>query len=202
MRRPCPPIRAGAPAPRIKPRRAGRSGTSPEPLGGIAGPTRHMSNDYKKSVPFPQTHGRSGPLRSIETKNVCQSAPACGPRFQFAQAARPCFCVGPPQTLRPRGPRSCPSYAVSNRHHLIDPIRPTREHIAISPHGGFVQQQRSCRNSASRNETFCMRQMPQRIRQLPSRGLFWSSLKHGTFRQAEQFTNRRPVPRYPISFRS
>ena len=34
--------------------------------------------------------------------------------------------------LRPRGPRSCPSYAVSNRHHLIDPIRPTRGHIAIS----------------------------------------------------------------------
>jgi hypothetical protein len=39
--------------------------------------------------------------------------------------------------LRPRGPRSCPSYAVSNPHHLIDPIRPTREHIAISPHGGL-----------------------------------------------------------------
>jgi hypothetical protein len=29
--------------------------------------------------------------------------------------------------LHPRGPRSCPSYAVSNRHYLIDPIRPTRE---------------------------------------------------------------------------
>jgi hypothetical protein len=25
--------------------------------------------------------------------------------------------------LRPRGPRSGPSYAVSDRHHLIDPIR-------------------------------------------------------------------------------
>src|SRR5260370_5053462 len=40
--------------------------------------------------------------------------------------------------LHPRGPRSGSSYAVSDRHHLIDPIRPTREHIAISPHGGFV----------------------------------------------------------------
>src|SRR2546428_5902601 len=39
--------------------------------------------------------------------------------------------------LRPRGPRSGLSSAVSNRHHLIDPIRPTREHIAISPHGGL-----------------------------------------------------------------
>ena len=37
----------------------------------------------------------------------------------------------------PRGPRSCPSYVVSSRHHLIDPIRPTRGHIAISPHGGL-----------------------------------------------------------------
>src|SRR5260370_2357009 len=39
--------------------------------------------------------------------------------------------------LHPRGPRSGSSYAVSDRHHLIDPIRPTREHIAISPHGGL-----------------------------------------------------------------
>jgi hypothetical protein len=27
--------------------------------------------------------------------------------------------------LHPKGPRSCPSYVVSRRHHLIDPIRPT-----------------------------------------------------------------------------
>src|SRR6516162_6463587 len=43
--------------------------------------------------------------------------------------------------LRPRGPRSCPSYAVSNHHHLIDPIRPTRGHIAISPHSGLAYTQ-------------------------------------------------------------
>jgi hypothetical protein len=46
--------------------------------------------------------------------------------------------------LRPRGPRSCSSYAVSNRHHLIDPIRPTREHIAISPHGGLYAMPSLC----------------------------------------------------------
>ena len=46
--------------------------------------------------------------------------------------------------LRPRGPRSCPSYAVSDRHHLIDPIRPTREHIAISPHGGLYAMPSLC----------------------------------------------------------
>jgi hypothetical protein len=37
----------------------------------------------------------------------------------------------------PGGPRSRPGYAVPARHHLIDPIRPTRRHIAISPHGGL-----------------------------------------------------------------
>src|ERR1700738_2768350 len=46
--------------------------------------------------------------------------------------------------LRPRGPRSCPSYAVSNRQHLIDPIRPTREHIAISPHSGLYAMPSLC----------------------------------------------------------
>ena len=39
--------------------------------------------------------------------------------------------------LRPRGPRSGPGYSVPVRHHLIDPIRPTRRHITISPHGGL-----------------------------------------------------------------
>jgi hypothetical protein len=46
--------------------------------------------------------------------------------------------------LRPRGPRSDPSYAVSSRPHLIDPIRPTREHIAISPHGGLYAMPSLC----------------------------------------------------------
>ena len=36
--------------------------------------------------------------------------------------------------IRPRGPRSSPGYSVPNRHHLFGPIRPTRGHIAISPH--------------------------------------------------------------------
>jgi len=46
--------------------------------------------------------------------------------------------------LRPRGPRSGPSYAVSSRHHLVDPIRPTREHIAISPHSGLYAMPSLC----------------------------------------------------------
>src|SRR6202035_3595637 len=39
--------------------------------------------------------------------------------------------------LRPRGPRSCPGYSVPVRHHLIDPSRPTRRHITISPRSGL-----------------------------------------------------------------
>ena len=35
--------------------------------------------------------------------------------------------------LYPRGPRSGPGYSVPVHHHLIDPIRPTRRHISISP---------------------------------------------------------------------
>jgi hypothetical protein len=46
--------------------------------------------------------------------------------------------------LRPRGPRSGPSYAVSDRHHLIDPIRPTREHIAISSHSDLYAMPSLC----------------------------------------------------------
>jgi hypothetical protein len=37
----------------------------------------------------------------------------------------------------PRGPRSGSGYAGPVRHHLIDPIRPTRGHTAISPRGGL-----------------------------------------------------------------
>ena len=36
--------------------------------------------------------------------------------------------------LRPRGPRSGPSYAVSNRHHLIGPIRPTDDRDLVTTH--------------------------------------------------------------------
>ena len=44
----------------------------------------------------------------------------------------------------PGGPRSCSSYVVSSRHHLIDPICPTRGHIAISPHGGLYAMSSLC----------------------------------------------------------
>jgi hypothetical protein len=46
--------------------------------------------------------------------------------------------------LRPRGPRSGPGYAVPVRQRLIDPIRPTHGHIAISPHGGLYAMPSLC----------------------------------------------------------
>jgi hypothetical protein len=45
---------------------------------------------------------------------------------------------------RPRGPRSGPGYSVPVRHHLIGLIRPTRRHIAISPHGGLYAMPSLC----------------------------------------------------------
>jgi len=54
----------------------------------------------------------------------------------------------------PRGPRSCPSYVVSSRHHLIDPIRPTRGHIAISPHGGLYAMSSLCGSAEATREWF------------------------------------------------
>jgi hypothetical protein len=46
--------------------------------------------------------------------------------------------------LRPRGPRSGSGCSVPIRHHLFDPIRPTRRHTAISPHGGLYAMPSLC----------------------------------------------------------
>jgi hypothetical protein len=93
--------------------------------------------------------------------------PSCRPRVlrvvQFASALRAprCLqrrilvlsrgtrCAGAPPCKRhwplyPRGPRSGPSYSVSVHHHLIGPIRPTRQHIAISPECGLYAMPSLC----------------------------------------------------------
>ena len=44
----------------------------------------------------------------------------------------------------PRGPRSGPGCSVPVRRHLIGPIRPTRGHIAISPHSGLFAMPSLC----------------------------------------------------------
>ena len=54
----------------------------------------------------------------------------------------------------PRGPRSGPGYRVPVRHHLIDPIRPTRGHIAISPHGGLYAMPSLCGSAEATRARF------------------------------------------------
>ena len=44
----------------------------------------------------------------------------------------------------PRGPRSGPGYSVPVHQHLIDPIRPARRRIAISPLGGLYAMPSLC----------------------------------------------------------
>ena len=56
--------------------------------------------------------------------------------------------------LRPRGPRSGSGYSVPSRHHLIGPIRPTRRHIAISPHGGLYAMPSLCGSAEATREWF------------------------------------------------
>jgi hypothetical protein len=56
--------------------------------------------------------------------------------------------------LRPRGPRSGPGCSVPVRHHLIGPIRPTRRHIAISPHGGLYAMPSLCGSAEATREWF------------------------------------------------
>ena len=57
-------------------------------------------------------------------------------------------------THRPRGPRSGPGCAVPVRHYLIGLIRPTRRHIAISPHGGLYAMPSLCGSAEATREWF------------------------------------------------
>ena len=57
-------------------------------------------------------------------------------------------------SYRPRGPRSGPGCSVPVRHHLIGPIRPTRRHIAISPHGGLYAMPSLCGSAEATREWF------------------------------------------------
>ena len=54
----------------------------------------------------------------------------------------------------PRGPRSGPGYRVPDRHHLIDPIRPTRGHTAISPHSGLYAMPSLCGSAEATRARF------------------------------------------------
>jgi hypothetical protein len=57
-------------------------------------------------------------------------------------------------TLRPRGPRSGPGYAVPVRPRLTGPIRPTRRHIATSPQSGLYAMPSLCGSAEATREWF------------------------------------------------
>ena len=71
--------------------------------------------------------------------------PSCSPRQHgFSVQVGGHLLSGTPPcerhaSLYSRGPRSGPGYAVLDHHHLIDPIRPTRRHIAISSHSAYTR---------------------------------------------------------------
>ena len=66
------------------------------------------------------------------------------------------FDCAPPLSVStyPRGPRSGSGYSVLIHHHLIGPIRPTRGHIAISPHGGLYAMPSLCGSASATRERF------------------------------------------------
>jgi len=77
-------------------------------------------------------------------------------RLSRSVSGRRLDCAPPWRSLllRPRGPRSSPGYSVPNRHHLFGPIRPTRGHIAISPHGGLYAMPSLCGSAEATPEWF------------------------------------------------
>ena len=103
--------------------------------------------------------------------------------------------VGPQTRLRtalevitppPRSPRSGPGYSVPVRHHLIGPIRPTRGHTAISPHGGLYAMPSLCGSAEATREWFrafaahsFLTCRPLRPRGVPSSHCPTSRCRHG-----------------------
>jgi len=62
-----------------------------------------------------------------------------------------------PLPLYPRGPRSGLGYVVPVHQHLLGPIRPTREHIAISPRSGLCAMPSLCHGLGDPRVVPCFR---------------------------------------------
>ena len=126
-----------------------------------------------RTAGFPQYGWKAG--ISDETFPARQSALACSrhalvvDRFVFAlraprgRSGSPALCRavdsiahrhGGSLLLRRRGPRSGPGCSVPVRRHLIGPIRPTRRHIAISPHSGLYAMPSLCGSAEATREWF------------------------------------------------
>ena len=92
---------------------------------------------------FPSTASSS--RRAVCIHPSCTSLPVPS----YPRSSRGTRCAGTPPFKRllplyPRGPRSGPGYSVPVHRHLIDPIRPTRQHTAISPQSGLYAMSSLC----------------------------------------------------------
>lgn len=85
-----------------------------------------------QTVPYPSSASSSRRMACIRPS--CTSLPVAPYPRSKSRGAVPWYTtVQRPLPLYPRGPRSGPGYAVPVHHHLVDPMRPTRQHIPISP---------------------------------------------------------------------
>ena len=88
-------------------------------------------------IPTEGFHSLLPPLRALRGPthfpDQCRGA-GLGSALPFK---RPC-------RFTPRGPRSGPGYAAPVHQRLTGPIRPTRGHIATSPHGGLYAMPSLC----------------------------------------------------------
>jgi len=143
-----------------------RSGRTEARIGLRMMPTFPRSSLSFRTVSFPQYGWKAG-LSDGACLDVAQLKPARGVRcsssslrpsfVHFVTASMAPLCVGPVGSIAhrheaeysayPRGPRSQPGYSVPVGHHLIGPIRPTRGHIAISPHGGLYAMPSLCESA-------------------------------------------------------
>jgi len=104
------------------------------------------------------------------------------------------LCVGSRIRLRtavevitppPQGPRLSPGYSVPNRHHLFGPIRPTRGHIEISPHGGLYAMPSLCGSAEATPSGYSGSQLLRPVRLLaPSTDLTGLPANGGFYFQA------------------
>ena len=136
-------------------------------------PTFPRSSLSFRTAGFPQYGWKAG-LSDGAFLYVAQLKPAPGIRWS-SSSLRPSFVhfvahidgtalVGPAGSIAhrheaecsayPRGPRSGPGCSVPVRHHLIGPIRPTRGHIAISPHCGLYAVPSLCGSAQATREWF------------------------------------------------
>src|SRR5215510_3725799 len=106
--------------------------------------------DHQRLKPAPGIRCPSSSLHPPFVHLVATTVvPHCvGPRTRLRTALEGYYSSAPGVLARVSG------YSVPVRHHLIDPIRPTRGHTAISPHGGLFAMPSLCGSASATREWF------------------------------------------------